>query len=152
MQNEMQKILITECPYEVKRVNRHLYTNDYSCYKNNLIVIDNNFELVCKQNSDLKEQITILNGKIDTQNLQIESLAKKLEDIKINVSSIDGKLSEEIKSITSLSDKLGTILSFIPYFMKWTTKMFTNLIIGVKSDTLDQIEIDYDHKLLEHIL
>lgn len=122
-------------------------TVKYIPYTNNMKVINRNFELVTQQNSDLKQQIEVLNIEIKKNNDLIQelknnsiSLEKELKVTRNHMIDMGNAMTVFEDSIKNLSDKMSHILSFIPIFVQKTTQIFVRLWAGIKTNT----EIEFE--------
>lgn len=147
--------------------NHPVTTTNYQPYTNNMSVINSNFEYMSQQMMNLHQQISGLNGTIadlnrrlteaqcairsnndlvNQNNTQFEDIKNNIQQLRHEQTSLNQTIQENTdqlavvdREIKKLVTKMGVIISFIPQFVKETTKYFTKLLIGIKTDTLDQL-------------
>ena len=157
--------------------NPYTITNQlYEPYKNNMIACNQNFARTETINTSLTNQlnqsntqITNLNSKIDrleqglntanqtivNNNTQMQNMQQNIQELKNNIDTIRTLINDNKNNIinvqteiVTLRQKISNIVSFIPEFVKRTSQFFVRLVIGVKKNTLEDLEFDYDTHML----
>jgi len=138
-------------------------------YKNNMILINANFEHVVKLNKDLQAQVTSLNTEIAelkrivvqndakiTQNtttieqtkIHVREYTQECQAIRTEMKDFTVKLASTEEKITELMRKVGILIGFVPQFVRETSKWFVKLLVGIKTNSLEGLEIAYDTDMI----
>jgi len=149
----------------------------YEPYKNNTIICNQNFVKIDTLMTNLTNQLVQSNTQINNLNNEINSLKQSLNNTNqtiINNNTQMQNMQQNIQTLTNdnnvlrnlindnnthitnvqtevvtLGEKIGTLISFIPEFVKRTSQFFVKLLLKIKTGSLEDIEeLEYDTHML----
>ena len=115
-------------------------------YKDSMKIINKNFQHTVQLNTAVANQINELNVKITTLNVNINTMqqlivqkANEVKTLDQNIIINTNKLTEVESTLKKLMDKVAILISFVPQFVRQTSNWFVKLLVGVKTDSLEDL-------------
>lgn len=104
----------------------------------------------------LEEKIKSLNETIEKNNTSQQEMKDLNHQLNEHITNVDKTINVNTKriigterEIKSLVRKVDIVVTYIPTFVKNVSKWFVNLLLGIKTNTLDNMEFVYDTKMIE---
>lgn len=166
-------ILVAEVSNSPNGFNVPQYVN----YNNNIVLTNSNFKYLAESNrqlnlqiatcnstisssnshiSNLEARIATLNTELNNNNISQQEMRNLIQQLRNDVNNVNNSIRENTnkilgteREIRRLVNKVDVIVNYIPPFVKSVSKWFVNLLLGVKTNTLDEINFVYDTKMIE---
>ena len=122
-------------------------------YKSNMIIINSNFNYLHNTIVNLTDQLVNVNGKLQTTEQQLALCNEKLTELTSTIDRLNTTMSEKMveqktmmsdlsAKLTELKTSIAHILDFIPSFVRHTSRNFIKLLMGIKNNTVEQIQLE----------
>ncbi len=116
----------------------------YPSYCNNMVVIQNNFNLISAQNADLKTQIMAFNQQNEQLRAAIAQNNTQMAEMKTALAATSSRLDAFQEQMQTFSERISALMTAIPNAVRTMTQRLISVYAAIRAGALDALEFADD--------